>query len=448
MLRRGRWRWIQRQLPSAVLTVLQTLHSHGYLAYLVGGAPRDLLLGRQPQDWDLTTDARPEQVRAVFARTIPLGENFGTVQVIVGDEQFEVTTFRREGDYSDGRHPDWVAFTPSIRDDLGRRDFTINALALDPIGVELVDPYGGVRDLKRRIVRAVGEPGQRFAEDPLRMLRFYRLQSTLGFRGETQTEQGIEAGAITQVSGERIRDELTKTLVAPAPELGLAGLLRCGLLTMIMPEFMPVQAADPTLFRHIVATVKAIKPEAELRWAALLHDLGKATTKQEEAGRIHYYGHDKVSTELAAGILERLRFATEFRQRVLTLVRWHMFSADPGLTDAALRRLVLKVGPDQIFNLLELRRADLVGTGGVYYRARASLAGLARRIQALLEGETVFTRKDLAVDGWEVMEKLKIPPGPEVGIILDGVFHWVIEDPERNQKKLIYAFLEDRYGKK
>jgi poly(A) polymerase/tRNA nucleotidyltransferase (CCA-adding enzyme) len=427
---------------------MQTLRSYGYSAYLVGGAPRDLLLGRQPQDWDISTDARPEQVKAIFTRTIPLGEKFGTVQVLVEDDQFEVTTFRREGDYTDRRHPDWVAFTPSIRDDLARRDFTINALALDPIGLELVDPYGGVRDLKRRLVKAVGEPRQRFTEDPLRMLRFYRFQSTLGFRGETRTERGIEAGALTAVSGERIRDELTKILMAPAPGLGLVGLFHCGLLTVIMREFIPVQEADPTLFRHLVDTVKAIKPEPELRWAAFLHDLGKATTKQEKEGRVHYYGHDKVSTALAAGILERLRFATEFRQRVLTLVRWHMFSADPGMTDAALRRLVAKVGPDQIFNLIELRRADLVGTGGSYYQARDSLTSLAQRIHALLEGETVFTRKDLAVDGRAVMEFLELPPGPEVGAILTAVLQWVIEDPARNRKARIYDFLLDQYKKK
>lgn len=447
MLAWGRWRWVRRQLPAAVLTVLQTLQSHGYSAYLVGGAPRDLLLGRRPQDWDLTTDARPEQVKAVFAQTIPLGEKFGTVRVVIGDDQLEVTTFRREGDYSDRRHPDWVEFTPSIRDDLARRDFTINALALAPLRQQLVDPYGGVRDLQRRLVKAVGDPRQRFTEDPLRMLRFYRFQSTLGFRGETYTEQGIEAEAITQVSGERIRDELTKILMAAVPEIGLAGLARCGLLTAMMPEFIPVQAADPTLFRHLVATVKAIKPEARLRWAAFLHDLGKATTKKVENGQTHYYGHDKVSAELAAGILERLRFATEFRQRVLTLVRWHMFPADPGMTDAALRRLVVKVGPDQIFDLLELRRADLVGTGGSYYQACDSLTRFARRIQALLEGETVFTRKDLAVNGREVMEILELPPGPEVGAILAEVFHWVTEDPERNRKARIYDFLKEKRQK-
>ncbi|NLY90693.1 MAG: HD domain-containing protein [Firmicutes bacterium] len=442
----GKWRRIRRRIPAAVLTVLHHLQSSGYQAYLVGGAPRDLLLGRVPQDWDITTDARPEQVKAVFPRTFPLGEKFGTVGVLLDDTQVEVTTFRQEGGYSDGRRPDWVAFTPAVGDDLARRDFTINAIALDPLGEKLVDPYGGVKDLKQRLVRAVGDPRVRFGEDPLRMLRFYRFQATLGFRGETGTEQGITAGLIGKVSGERLRDELTKILTAAAPALGLEGLARSGLLTVILPEFGPVWPADPALFRHLVATVEAIKPCPELRWAAFLHDLGKVTTRRVAAdGRIHYYGHDRVSQELAAAILERLHFPNTSRQKILTLIRWHMFAADPALTDAALRRLVGKVGPEHIFDLLELRRADIVATGSPSYRARESLAFLARRIEALLAGETVLTRKDLAVDGHEVMAFLALPPGPEVGAVLNEIFRWVTEDPARNRKDRILAFLAERY---
>ena len=445
----GRWRrWgrIRRRIPAPVLTALCRLQNSGYQAYLVGGAPRDLLLGREPQDWDIATDARPEQVKAVFPRTFPLGEKFGTVGVLIDETPLEVTTFRREGDYSDGRRPDWVAFTPAVRDDLARRDFTINAIALDPLGEKLVDPYGGVRDLKRRLVRAVGEPRTRFYEDPLRMLRFYRFQATLGFRGESCTEQSITAELIRKVSGERLRDELTKILIAGAPAFGLNGLARSGLLTVILPEFIPVYPADPALFRHLVATVEAIKPCPELRWAAFLHDLGKAATRQVAAdGRVRYYGHDKVSQDLAAGLLERLHFPNASRQKILPLIRWHMFDASPALTDAALRRLVGKVGPEHIFDLLELRRADIVATGRPTYQARESLAFLARRIEALLAGETVLTRKDLAVNGHEVMAFLALPPGPEVGAVLDEIFRWVTEDPARNRKDRILAFLAERY---
>ncbi|NLC52433.1 MAG: HDIG domain-containing protein [Firmicutes bacterium] len=442
MLRWGKWPNICRQIPAEVFNVLQRLQSGGYQAYLVGGAPRDLLRGSPPQDWDIATDAWPAEVKAIFDRTIALGEKFGTVAVLIGDQQVEVTTFRREGEYSDGRRPDWVEFTPDLVADLARRDFTINALALDPIGRRLVDPYRGLWALKRRLVKAVGDPAARFQEDPLRMLRFYRFQSTLGFRGETATEQGIEAEAITKISGERIRDELTKLLVGAEPARGLKGLARSGLLTAIMPEFKAVWATDPSLFAHLVATVQAIKPAAELRWAAFLHDLGKATTRQVEGNRVRYYGHEKVGQELAAGILERLRFSNAFQDKVLTLIRWHMFPAAPWLTDAALRRLVGKVGPENIIALLELRRADIVGTGGSVCYAQESLAQFHRRVQALLTGETVFTRKDLAVNGREVMAFLGLPPGPKVGAVLNDIFHWVTEDPARNRKDLILGYLQ------
>lgn len=444
----GRWHRIRRQVPAAVLTVLHRLQSNGYQAYLVGGAPRDLLLGREPQDWDVTTDARPDEVRTVFPRTFPLGEKFGTVGVLVDDLQVEVTTFRREGGYSDGRRPDWVAFTPAVEEDLARRDFTINAIALDPLREKLVDPYHGVRDLRRRLVRAVGEPRARFTEDPLRMLRFYRFQATLGFHGENGTEEGIVAELIRRVSGERLRDELTKILTAVKPALGLWGLARSGLLTIISPEFLPALREEPALFRHLVATVEAINPTPELRWAAFLHDLGKATTRQVAAdGRVHYYGHDQVSHDLAAAILERLRFPNAAREKILTLIRRHMFTADPGLTDAALRRLVGRVGPAHIFDLLELRRADLVASGNPPRQAGESLSLLARRLEALLTGETVLTRKDLAVNGHDVMAFLALPPGPAVGAVLDEIFRWVTEDPARNRKDRILTFLAERYRK-
>lgn len=436
------WPRICRRIPKEVFTVLGRLHDSGYQAYLVGGAPRDLLRGAVPQDWDIATDARPEEVKALFARTIALGEKFGTVGVLIGDQQLEITTFRREGDYRDGRRPDWVEFTPDLVADLARRDFTINALALDPLGRRLVDPFRGVWALKRRLVKAVGDPAARFQEDPLRMLRFYRFQATLGFRGEAATERGIEAEAITKVSGERIRDEMTKLLLGTDPARALRGMARSGLLTAIMPEFKAIWTTDPSIFTHLAATVQVIKPTAELRWAAFLHDLGKAVTRQVDGDRVRYYGHEKAGQELAAEILERLRFANAFRQKVLTLIRWHMFPADPGLTDAALRRLVGRVGPENIVDLLELRRADIIGTGGPCAQAGENLARFNRRVQALLANETVFTRQDLAVTGHDVMAFLGLPPGPQVGAVLDDIFHWVTEDPARNRKELILEYLQ------
>jgi len=443
MWRPNWWRRLRRQIPEEVLFALNRLAEAGYEAYLVGGAPRDLLLGRTPEDWDLATGARPEKVKTLFANAWPLGEKFGTVRVPFDRLVVDITTFREEGAYSDGRRPDWVNFTPSLEADLARRDFTMNAIALDPLREKLVDPFAGVQALKRRLVKTVGEPAVRFGEDALRMLRFYRFQATLGFRGDRETEQGITPGLITKVSGERIRDELTKLLVASFPKASLEGMARSGLLPAVLPEFGAV-LAEPGLFRHTVATVQAIKPATGLRWAAFLHDLGKPRTRVDQGDRLHYYGHEKVGAELAAAILERLRFPRKVAEQIQALVRWHMFPADPWMTDAALRRLVARVGKENIKGLLELRRADLVGTPGVAARAFRGLTQFASRLDALLAGETVLSLRDLAVNGHEIMEFLGIQPGPRVGEVLQEIFHWVTEDPARNRKELILEYLATR----
>ncbi|NLW56021.1 MAG: CCA tRNA nucleotidyltransferase [Firmicutes bacterium] len=444
MWRRHWWRHLRRQIPEEVLFALNRLQEQGYEAYLVGGAPRDLLLSRSPEDWDLATDARPEEVKKIFANSLPLGEKFGTVRVLFDRLEVDITTYRQEGAYTDGRRPAWVSFTPSLQADLARRDFTINAIALDPLREKLVDPFGGVKALKQRLVKTVGDPEVRFGEDALRMLRFFRFQATLGFRGDRRTEKGIKPGNIVKISGERIGDELTKLLVSASPKTGLEGMARSGLLTALFPELSAVRE-EPALFRHTVETVQAIKPETELRWAAFLHDIGKPQTRVDKGNRLHFYGHEKVGTELAAAILERLRFSRKVADKILTLVRWHMFPADPWMTDAALRRLVVRVGKENIYALLELRRADLVGTPGVSYRAFAGLSHFAARLEALLAGETVLSLRDLAVNGHELMEFLGIPPGPRVGAVLQEIFHWVTDDPARNRKELILEYLEKRY---
>ncbi len=439
------WEKLWRVIPTEVIFVLRRLQEHGYEAYLVGGAPRDLLLSKLPTDWDLSTNAPPERIKEIFAQTIPVGEKFGTVLVVINDFSLEVTTFRREGTYTDGRHPDWVDFTTSLLADLSRRDFTINAMAIDPLSRKIIDPFGGRRDLKRRLIRTVGDPRLRFQEDALRMLRFFRFQSTLGFRGERRTEEGINPLEIRKISGERIGEELKKLLISAFPEKGLTGMARTSLLTTIIPEFIPVLQDGNRLFQHLVATTQAIKPLPELRWAAFLHDLGKGSTRIQVGEEIHYYGHDKVGQELATGILERIRYANSFSKNVSTLIRWHMFSTDPLVSDAALRRLVIRVGREYIKDLLELRRADIVGTGGAYHLALKGLSAFASRIEALLTGETVFSIRDLAINGHDVMELLSLPPGPKVGEVLQEVFRWVIEDPKRNQRERLLYYLEKNY---
>lgn len=435
---------VVKRIPKEVLFVAEELKSRGFQAYLVGGALRDLFLRRTPGDWDVATDAVPSQVEAIFPHTVAVGKRFGTIKVPVGELMVDVTTFRREGAYSDGRRPDWVEFESSPLPDLSRRDFTVNALALDPLTLELLDPFGGRKDLRKRIIRTVGEPRHRFTEDALRMLRFYRFQSVLAFRGDPETEQGIEPSLLSRVSPERIREELNALLTGTAPGMGLRGLVRSGLLAVIAPEYEPV-IKSPEIMEHLIATVEAIKPDLHLRWAAFLHDLGKPVSRTEDRwGKIHYFGHEQAGEKLAAGILERLRFPRAFQKRVLILVRRHMFLCDPAVTDGALRRLAARVGRENLFDLLELRRADLVASGGNYHYAWEHLSSFSARVQAMYREEKALTRAELAVNGHDVMEVLNLAPGPQVGRILDELFHWVTEDPARNTRDKLLQYLKGK----
>ncbi len=442
-------------IPGEVITVLADLKARGFQAFLVGGALRDLLLARPPGDWDVATDALPGQVEEVFPDRLVLhtGKRFGTVRVLAGEIPVDVTTFRQEGAYTDGRRPDWVEFKESVVDDLSRRDFTVNAMALDPLAEKLVDPFRGRRDLRRRLIRTVGDPQARFREDALRMLRFYRFQAVLDFRGEAETERVIaqiaaeEPSLLANVSPERIRDELNKLLTGVAPGKGLRGLVWSGLLPIIAPEFTPV-VKTPGLMEHLIATVEAIKPEPHLRWAAFLHDLGKPATRIEDDRGVHYFGHEQAGERLAGALLERLRFSRAFQEQVLTLVRRHMFPCDPGMTDTALRRLAAKVGRDALFDLLELRRADIVASGNHCHRAWRILSEFASRIRALLREEKVLTLNDLAVNGHDVMAVLGLTPGPEVGRVLQELFYWVTEDPERNTRERLLQYLEEKREEK
>ncbi|HEY8345099.1 MAG TPA: HD domain-containing protein, partial [Bacillota bacterium] len=377
-------------------------------------------------------------------KVIQVGKKFGTIKLLKDALAIEVTTFRQEGPYSDGRHPDWVDFRSKIEEDLSRRDFTVNAMALEIFTQRLIDPFGGRKDLKHKVIRAVGDPEQRFTEDALRMLRFFRFQSSLGFRGDHRTEKAITPHLLKKISPERVREEVTKLLVSPQPARGLSGLIRTGLLLSFAPEFAGV-VSDERLIFHVLTTVEAITPHPRLRWAALLHDLGKAQCRAVDARGLHYHGHAEVGAELARNVLERLRFSKDFIKRVTILVRWHMFSADPNQTDAALRRLACRVGEENLCDLLELRRADIIASGQNYHRAWEGFSAFASRLQALLQAEKVLTLRDLAVNGKDIMKVLGIPAGPQVGQILQELFAWITEEPGRNNREDLYRYLKERY---
>lgn len=438
---------IVRSIPPQVLYVLQQLADSGFQGYLVGGAPRDILLGRTPTDWDVTTDARPEQVETIFTKTRPTGKRYGTITVMMAEDEVEVTTFRGEGPYSDGRRPDWVQFSAKVEEDLSRRDFTVNAMAYDPLREVWIDLFNGRRDLRWRVVRAIGDPVQRFREDGLRMLRFFRFQSTLDFKGDRRTAQGIVVDWVRNVAWERLREEMNRLLTGVAPGKALRGMAHYGLLQAILPEVAALQGLAQGAyhkfdgFEHTVTAVEAIEPELVLRWAALLHDIGKAWTKTTDERGIHFYGHDAHGAEMARSALRRLTCPRWLVERVEILVRHHMFYAGSDITDAGLRRLVARVGPENILALLELRRADIIASANRYELAWQAFHQFKERVEAFLREERVLSRADLAIGGNDLKEVFGWAPGPKYRETLDDLFQWVLEDPDRNRRETLLEYL-------
>lgn len=421
--------------------LLATLWAGGQAAYVVGGSLRDALLGRAPADWDLTTDARPERVQALFPNS--LYENrYGTVVVRHRGAQYEITTFRRDAAYSDFRHPDAVEFGDSIEDDLARRDFTVNSMAWGARpGAEAayVDPYGGAADLAGRLLRAVGDPEERFREDALRMVRAVRLAATLEFEVEAGTLAAIGRGAelVSHVSGERLLTELLKLLGAREPSVGLRLMASSGLLAVVAPELARQRGLDQNkiagedLWDHTLRTVDAAPDRQVVRLAALLHDVGKPDTLADG----HFHGHESVGAVMARDLLARLHAPRVLQERVAHLVLHHMFSYQPGWADAAVRRFIRKVGPGCIDDLLALRAADNEGSGQP--ADSGHLAEFASRIRAELAADAVLGRHQLAVDGNDLMSELGLPPGPLLGRLLDELTERVVVEPALNDRTIL-----------
>ena len=430
------------QVPADVERVVARLVAAGHEAYVVGGCVRDALRGVDPHDWDVATSAAPEEIQKVFRHALYLNR-FGTVVVREGEHEIEVTTYRVEADYADHRHPTSVAFTDSLREDLSRRDFTMNAMAWRP-GVEgkpgeLVDPFGGQRDLEARVVRAVGEPRERFAEDALRMLRAVRFATRLGFSIDPRTADGIRdsAALAKDLSGERIQQEITKMLAAPKPSEAFRLLSDLGLLAIICPELEIAKdtpqdkAVAQNVFEHSLATLDATRPDdLVLRLAGLFHDIGKPATFADG----HFHQHEFVGEATARDILRRWRFDKETVTRVAHLIRNHMFWYQSEWTPSAVRRFVRKVGLENIPALLALRKADNIGSGARSPRMYA-LEALWERVQEEIRAASAFSLKDLAIDGNDVMKELGIPPSRRVGEILNELFERVTDDPKLNTRE-------------
>ena len=413
---------------------------HGKLLYLVGGSVRDLLLGRQSKDLDLTTDAVPAEVKQIALESKPdsiytVGERFGTIGLVFDGWRVEITTFRAEQYEPLSRKPA-VSFGTTLEGDLSRRDFTINAMAQDVITGEIVDPHGGIADLRARIIRAVGTPEERFAEDPLRLLRAVRLAVELRFRLDAKTAEGIRATAHTlaSISRERVAEEMNRILTSPQPGRGVRLLCDLGLMARVVPEVLEMRGMDQDryhhkdVFEHTLLVLDRVQRDLPLRWAALLHDIAKPRTVSFEDGEVHFWGHEHLGEQMSRAILARLRLDHRTTDVVAKLVRMHLRANqyDETWTDGAVRRLMREAG-DDLWRLFDLSRADVTSHRPV--RVEAALArvqALEERCRALAEREAVEALRS-PLDGHDLMELFGRPPGPWIRPVKDYLLGLVID---------------------
>lgn len=437
-------------IPVNVEEIISSLQSQNFEAFVVGGSIRDVLLGRETHDWDFTTNASPDQIQKIFPDSF-YENDFGTVGLKVRNESgeteevFEITPYRNEGKYSDSRHPDKISWAKTIEEDLARRDFTINSIALtfDKDEQKFVDPYEGKKDLEDRIIRSVGDPSERFTEDALRLMRAIRFASQLGFEIETETWNALKrhCALIAKISSERIRDELIKILKSDFPGDGIKLLHSSGLLDYILPELTKGVGVSQQgthhihdVFDHSVNALRFCKnPDWVVRLATLLHDVGKPITYREQNGKATFYNHDAVGAHVVKEIASRLHFSKEERDKLFTLVRFHMFSVSEFLTDSAIRRFIRKVGQENTSDMLDLRIADRLGSGSKETSWR--LEDFKERIIEVQKHIPSVT--DLKVNGNDVIETLEITPGPTVGQILNQLFEEIMEDPNKNEREFL-----------
>ena len=430
-------------IPEQVNSILESLQKSGYEAYVVGGCVRDALLGREPNDWDITTSALPMEVKSVFPRTIDTGLQHGTVTVMIGGTGYEVTTFRVDGVYEDGRHPKEVTFTPSLREDLKRRDFTINAMAYNNES-GLVDLFGGQKDLENGIVRAVGDPVQRFTEDALRIMRAIRFSAQLGYEIDPETLRAASALApnLRRISSERIREELEKTLVSDRPEL-LRTAWAAGITKEFIPEFdrcMETDQINPhhcyTVGEHILKGVSLVRKDRILRITMFLHDIAKPICHTvDEEGIDHFRGHAEVGCNLAKTILQRLKYDNATIRKVTTLVKYH--DTQIRLTEPSVRKAVVMTGADLFPLLLEVKQADFLAQSTFQREEKQEKFDTLRAIyERVLERGDCLSLRELAVNGSDLIET-GVKPGREVGNILARMFEEVLNVPEHNNKEYL-----------
>lgn len=439
------------QLPEKVNTIIQTLQEHGYEAYAVGGCVRDSLLGRAPGDWDITTSASPEETKKLFARTVDTGIEHGTVTVLLGKEGFEVTTYRIDGKYEDSRHPTEVIFTRNLREDLLRRDFTINAMAYnDTEGI--VDIFGGMDDLKRKIIRCVGNARERFGEDALRIMRGVRFAAQLGFSLEKETKEAMTelAPTLEKISAERIQTELVKLLVSDSPEL-IREAYHLGITAVILPEFDEMmRTGQETKYHrydvgeHTVQAVCNVPPDKVLRLTMLLHDVAKPEMKTVDAdGTAHFKGHDIRGEQKAKEILRRLKFDNDTIHKVTKLVRWHDYRMPAEKKNV--RKAMSKISAELFPMYLLVKRADILAHS-MYRREEEleNLSGLQKCYEEIVADHECVSLKQLAVTGTDLIG-IGMKPGKQIGEVLNELLRIVLEYPEFNNKEHLLRFVQNRF---
>ena len=434
---------MQMNLPSDVNYIIERLQRNGHEAYAVGGCVRDCILGKEPHDWDITTSADPDTVKSLFEKTFDTGIEHGTVTVLLNNVGYEVTTYRIDGIYEDGRHPKQVTFTRDLHEDLQRRDFTINAMAYNN-SEGLVDIFGGLDDLNQGVIKAVGNPVDRFSEDALRMLRAMRFAAQLGFEIESITRGAIVelAPSLSKVSAERIQVELVKLVCSDHPQM-IRDVYNTGLTKVFFPEWDVMMETAQNSKHHIysvgehtIVAMESIKPDRVLRLAMMLHDVGKpATISVDEKGNNHFYGHMELGAKMAKDILRRLKFDNETTDAVCCLMRYH--DDRPEVSERNVRRLMSRIGSEYFLDLLAVKRADVMGQSD--YKKEAKLGFLdemERYYYKILSEEQCVKLKDLLIDGNELIS-LGAAQGKEIGIILKTLLEEVLDDPERNNREYL-----------
>jgi tRNA nucleotidyltransferase (CCA-adding enzyme) len=443
-------------IPPQALEIAQLFNDAGHEAYLVGGCVRDIMLGRQPKDWDFTTDALPRETEKILTdagiKNYPKGEDYGTWAAIMDKEEFEITTYRLEADYSDARRPKAVSFSKDLKEDLARRDLTINAMAFDPLTGELVDPFGGQEDLESGTLKAVGRPEERFHEDALRLMRIIRFASRYGFKLDPDTEKAIKRNAerLRYVSSERIKDELDGILLTPKPSVGIQMLHDLGLLKIILPEVdvldsVPQQSPwhHKNVFGHTMDVVDGTPARLDVRWATLLHDIGKEKARvRDVTGRDRFIGHDKISAELTEPILRRLKFKNEAIKKIVRMILLHQ--AEPEKRNK-IKHFIRHLGVDYLEDWKAMRLADIgahkpekIAAGMEKYESRAA------QIDDILAKKEPYMISQLDISGDDLQE-VGVPKGVIIGKVLRGLLDLVIMNPEKNKKEFLKRWAQNNW---